>query len=150
MYLHIYLSVNLCFWEEKQKNVGLVALLAVRGICLRTYEHEWVVCDSICMCVSVSQCMRNSISDRVLTAVKIHSTLLLLLLDPKDPPLPPNNTPTPSGVVFTDHMRSSVRYNPRNQVVDSDQPTMYCVIHKLYNVVGGNPGDAVAYQQGEK
>lgn len=36
------------------------------------------------------------------------------------------------------------------QVVDSDQPTMYCVIHKLHDVVGGNPGNPVAYQQGEK
>lgn len=114
MYLHIHLSVNLCFWEEKQKNAGLVALLAVRGICLRTHGYEWVVCDSICMCVSVSQCVRNSISDRVLTAVKIHAFLLLLLVDPKDPPLPPNNTSTPSDMVFTDHMRLSVMYSPRN------------------------------------
>lgn len=36
------------------------------------------------------------------------------------------------------------------QVVDSDQPTMYCVIHKLHDVMGSNPGDAVTYQQGEK
>lgn len=76
--------------------------------------YEWVVCDSICMCVSVSQCVRNSISDRVLTAVKIHAFLLLLLVDPKDPPLPPNNTPTPSDMVFTDHMRLSVMYSPSN------------------------------------
>lgn len=95
--LCVYVFARVYISAFKNVALGLKRLLAERCICLRIHKHEGAVCG--CLCMSVW----DSVSERVLTAVRIHAPLQLHQLDPEDlpPPAPllPASSLQPPGLV---------------------------------------------------